>query len=93
MFSFTVIGTPSSAETGSRARQRHSAARAVASAGSALTRYMALMRGSHESIRSSRARVTSSGESSPRAKAAASSAAESSWIAAIVPATIYSARG
>ena len=93
MFSFTVIGTPSSAEHGSRARQRASAALASLSALSALTRYMALMRGSHESIRSSCARVTATGESSPRAKAAASSAADSSSNAPIVPATIYSARG
>src|SRR3954470_12114412 len=85
MFSFRVIGTPSSAERGSCARQRASAERASLNAVSALTRYMALIRGSQCAMRSSCARATSTGESSPRAKAAPSSAAESSWIAAIVP--------
>src|SRR5919108_1871643 len=83
MFSLSVSGTPSSGERGSPARQRSSAARAAASACSALTRYIALMRGSHAAMRSSCARVTSSGETSRLAKARASSRAESSWIAAM----------
>ena len=85
MFSFRVIGTPSSAERGSPARQRASDARASAIACSALTRYIALMRGSQAVTRSSCARVTSSGESSRCAYAAASSRAERSCIAAICP--------
>src|SRR5690349_11731082 len=91
MFSLMVIGTPSSGERGSPARQRASAARASARARSALTRYIALMRGSQESMRASAARVTCTGESSPCAYAAASSPALSSCIAVILPATIYSA--
>src|SRR5882762_137044 len=83
MFSLRVIGAPSSAERGSRARQRASEARASPSACSALTRYIALMRGSQAAMRSSCARVASTGESSRLAYAAASSRAESSCIAAM----------
>src|SRR2546430_2270839 len=85
MFSLRVIGTPSSAERGSRARHRASDAFASANAWSALTRYIALMRGSQAAMRSSSACATSSGESSRRAYAVASSRAERSCIAAICP--------
>src|SRR5438105_2152534 len=83
MFSLRVIGTPSSAAGGSGARLRASDACASANAWSALTGYSALMRGSQAAMRSSCARATSSGESSRRAYAAASSRAERSCIAAI----------
>src|SRR5436305_12235631 len=83
MFSLIVTGTPSSGESGVRARQRDSAARACSSAASASTRYIALTFGSHTAMRASEARATSTGESSPRAYAAPSSRAPSSWMAAM----------
>ncbi len=65
MFSFSVTGTPSSGESGACTRQRASASRACFSAPSRSMRYMAFRRGSQASMRSSNARVASTGESSP----------------------------
>ena len=67
MFSLIVSGTPSSEESARPLRQRASDARASSSARSAWTRYIALMRGSQDWMRSSAARVASIGESVPLA--------------------------
>jgi hypothetical protein len=65
MLSLIVMGTPSSALSGLRRRQRFSEAAAIASAPAAATMYMALMLSSQASMRDSAARVTSTGENSP----------------------------
>src|SRR5574339_728844 len=91
MFSLMVTGTPSSGESARPARQRASEAAAAGSAASRWTRYMALMRGSQAAMRSSSARATCTGESSPLAYAAESCAALRSWIAAMT-ARLYTRR-
>src|SRR5258706_826635 len=92
MFSLMVSGTPSSADKAPPVCQRASAARACSSARSALTRYIALMRGSQLWMRARAARVASTGESSRAAYAAASWRALSSWMPAIAP-RLYTPRG
>ncbi len=65
IFSFSVIGTPSSGLSCRPLRQRCSEALACASAPSASTRYIALIFGSQASIRMSAALVASTGEIAP----------------------------
>jgi hypothetical protein len=73
-----VSGTPSRGESGAPARQRACAARAWLAAPSASMRYIALSFGSQAAMRASSACVASTGESSPRAYAAARPAASCS---------------
>src|SRR5712692_7425575 len=89
MFSLMVSGTPSSGECAAPARQRAADARACSSAPSRSMRYMALIFGSHASMRASKARVTSSGEISPPAYADDSASAERS----VMENPLYTARG
>ncbi len=63
--SLIVVGTPSSGPSGSCLRQRASEFRAAASAASASTRQKALSLPSTSSMRSSTARVASTGETLP----------------------------
>jgi hypothetical protein len=63
--SLMVVGTPSSGPSGSCLRQRASESRAAASAASASTRQNALSLPSTSSMRSSTARVASTGENLP----------------------------
>src|SRR5712692_8682226 len=88
MFSLMVSGTPSSGERAVPARQRAAEAPACSSAPSRSMRYMALIFGSHASMRASRARVTSSGEISPRAYADDSASADRS----VMENPLYTAR-
>src|SRR6266849_2082602 len=89
MFSLMVSGTPSSGECAAPARQRAAEARACSSAPSRSMRYMALIFGSHASMRASKARVASSGEISPRAYADDNASADPS----VMENPLYTARG